>query len=76
MHGLAAICHEAPKGGDTGSRWPTHWRALSLLDNFSVRSSLLSRRTAALQRFALAEGSLHCCQPDQRASQVRFSWSE
>jgi len=32
MHGLAAICHEVPKGGHNGSRWPTHWRAFSLLD--------------------------------------------
>ena len=32
MHGLAAICHEARKGGYTGSRWSTHRRASPLLD--------------------------------------------
>jgi hypothetical protein len=35
MHGLAAICHEVPKGGHNGSRWPTHWRAFSLLDIYA-----------------------------------------
>jgi len=33
LDGLAAICHEARKGGNAGSRWPTHCRAFSLLDN-------------------------------------------
>ena len=32
MHGLAAICHEARKGGYNGSRRPTHRRASPLLD--------------------------------------------
>jgi hypothetical protein len=41
MHGLAAICHEARKGGHAGSRWPTHYCAPSLLDTSE----------AALKRF-------------------------
>ena len=32
MHGLATICHEARKGGHSGSRRPTHRRASPLLD--------------------------------------------
>ena len=31
-HDLAAICHEAQKGGYTGSRWPKRRRASFLLD--------------------------------------------
>jgi hypothetical protein len=34
MHGLAAICHAARKGGHMGSRCPNHRRASALLTNF------------------------------------------
>jgi hypothetical protein len=43
MDGLAAICHEAQKGGYTGSRWPTHRRAFSLLDKDSYRNEYARR---------------------------------
>jgi hypothetical protein len=32
MHGLAALCHKARKGGYIGSRSTYTWRASSLLD--------------------------------------------
>ena len=38
MHGLAAICHEARKGGYAGSRWPNHYCAPSLLDTHADRN--------------------------------------
>jgi len=46
MQGLTTICHEAPKGGYNGSRWPNHKRASALLDpepppDFSVIALLL-----------------------------------
>jgi hypothetical protein len=31
-HGLVAICHEAPKGGYSGSHWPKRRRAFVLLN--------------------------------------------
>jgi hypothetical protein len=57
MDGLAAICHEAQKGGYIGSRWPTHRRAFSLLDTYSP---MTENASPSLATFALVMGMLLC----------------
>jgi len=41
VHGLVTICHDARKGGYTGSHWPKHVRASTPLDSQPIRPRVL-----------------------------------
>jgi hypothetical protein len=61
MHGLAAICHAARKGGHIGSRWPTHRRAFSPLgSSWFRRVPVRSRGDAFENRRRVCEAA-ECC---------------
>jgi len=68
MHGLAALCHEARKGGDTGSR--STYPMARLLSTRCLGERL---KTAAMTENAIVKEIVDASFPDSHGSQARLA---
>ena len=76
MHGLAALCHTARKGGYIGSRSTYTWRASSLLDKKKAASLARGRlhydTNYAVWLAAPLSSAIAACAAAKRAIGTRY----